>query len=95
VDAYKSERDALLKDFGAKLRELREPRFAKREQFAKASTLNRVHVYYLEHGMRDPSLTTLLVLRDTLKVSLDELTGHLHAPKHRRPPPHRGKREQG
>jgi transcriptional regulator with XRE-family HTH domain len=84
VESYEDEHDALLKDFGASLRELREARFAGREQFAKAATLNRVHIYYLENGLREPELSTLLILRDTLKVSLDDLTAHLHAPKRRR-----------
>jgi transcriptional regulator with XRE-family HTH domain len=91
VDAYQSERSALLKDFGTTLRELREARFPSQEALAEAASLNRVHVTYLENGRREPSLATLLILADALGVSLDRLARNLPVPKERRLPPH-GKR---
>jgi transcriptional regulator with XRE-family HTH domain len=90
--SYKAEHRALLKDFGANLRELREARFASIEALADAATLNRVHIGYLEHGKREPSLATLLILANALDVTVERLVAGLPVPTTRRPPPHRGKR---
>jgi XRE family transcriptional regulator, regulator of sulfur utilization len=92
VPAYEAERAALLKNFGATLRELREARFPSQEALAEAATLNRVHVGYLEQGRREPSLTTPLILAEALDVSVERLAQGLVAPKARRPAPHRGRR---
>ena len=91
---YRAERVALLKDFGANLRELREAHFPSIEELAKAANLNRVHVGYLEHGRREPSLATLLILAEALEVSVERLVAGLPAPHERRGPPHGRRRRR-
>jgi transcriptional regulator with XRE-family HTH domain len=93
VSAYEQERAALLNQFAATLRELREASFPSKEAFAEAANLNRVHIGYLEQARREPSLATLLILSNTLKVPIDRLTRDLPTPKERRKPPHRKQRE--
>jgi transcriptional regulator with XRE-family HTH domain len=89
MDAYQAERAALLSDFAATLRELRKARFPSQEALADAASLHRTHVGYLEQGRREPSLSTLLILADTLGVTLDRLTQGLGVPKQRRAAPPR------
>jgi transcriptional regulator with XRE-family HTH domain len=88
VDAYQTERTALLKAFGATLRQLREARFDSQEELADAASLHRTHVSYLERGGREPSLSTLLILSEALDVSINRLTQGLSIPTERRAPPH-------
>ena len=92
MGAYEDERDALRRRFGATLRELREETFPSQERFALEAKLNRVHVYYLENGRREPELSTLLILADTLEVSFDRLAEGLPVPKERRPGRRQGRR---
>jgi ribosome-binding protein aMBF1 (putative translation factor) len=92
VDAYQAEREILLRDFGETLRELRETRFESQEALADAANLHRTHVSFLERGGREPSLSTLLILAETLGVSLDRLAQGQPAPKQRRPPPPKARR---
>lgn len=94
MDAYRAERDALLKRFGATLRALRKAKFSSLEDFALEANLNRVYVYYLEQGKREPGLGTLMVLAETLGVSLDELVEGLDPPARRRPVPKRKRPER-
>jgi transcriptional regulator with XRE-family HTH domain len=84
VDAYRRERAARLKRFGATLRALRIEKFGSQEAFALEAHMNRVHVQYLETGKREPELATLLILADALGVSLDRLAEGLAAPRERR-----------
>lgn len=85
VASYEAEREAMLKRFGASLRELREAKFPSQDAFALQAKLHRAHVYMLETGHREPSLSTLLILADALGVSLDRLTQGLAVPRERRP----------
>lgn len=82
--SYEAERKAMLQRFGRTLRELREAKFSTQEAFALAAKLGRSHVYLLETGQREPELATLLILADTLEVSLDRLANGIAAPKKRR-----------
>jgi transcriptional regulator with XRE-family HTH domain len=84
VDAYDAERKELCRLFATRFRPLREARFDSQEAFADAADLHRTHVGYLEQGRREPSLSTLLILADTLGVSIERLTGGLPVPKERR-----------
>jgi transcriptional regulator with XRE-family HTH domain len=85
MGAYEAERAELLERFAAGFRELREAEFPSQEAFAQAAKLHRTHVGYLEQGRREPSLSTLLILADTLGVSLDRLARGLAVPEERRP----------
>ena len=68
MDAYAAERAKLLIAFGAKLRALREPKFATQEDLGFAAKMHRTHIGFLERGRREPSLSTLLILAKTLEV---------------------------
>ncbi len=83
ASSYESEREAMLKQFGATLRELRGAKFPSREAFAQAAKPARSHVYLLEHGQREPELSTLLIA-GTLEVPLDRLAAGLATPQKRR-----------
>jgi transcriptional regulator with XRE-family HTH domain len=85
VDAYVAERERLRKQFAATFRELRERDFSSQEAFADAANLHRTHVGYLEQGRREPTLSTLLILADTLGVAIQRLTKGLPVPQERRP----------
>ena len=82
--SYEAERNAMLKRFGATVRELREAKFPSQEAFALATKLGRSHVYLLETGQREPELATLLILAGALGVSLDRLAKGLAVPGKRR-----------
>ena len=93
MDAYEAERAELLKGFAANLRGLREARFPSQEALADAASLHRTQVSFLGRAKREPSLSTLMILAETLGVSLDRLVQGLAAPKERRPArPHRKRR---
>jgi transcriptional regulator with XRE-family HTH domain len=84
VDAYEAERQQLREQFGSTLRELRAANFSSQEAFAHAANLHRTHVGYLEQGRREPTLSTLLILADTLAVPIQRLTRDLPTPRERR-----------
>ncbi len=85
MGAYEAERGELLRDFAANLRGLREARFRSQEALADAASLHRTQVSFLERGLREPSLSTLMILAETLDVPLDRLAQGLPVPKERRP----------
>jgi transcriptional regulator with XRE-family HTH domain len=95
VDAYEEERRELCRRFASSFRALREARFNSQEAFADAANLHRTHVGYLEQGRREPSLSTLLILADTLDVSIERLTDGLPTPRERRPQRGGGKAAPG
>jgi transcriptional regulator with XRE-family HTH domain len=92
MDAYEAERAELLGAFAEKLRALREPRFATQEELGYAAKLHRTHIGFLEQGRREPSLSTLLILAETLGVPVQELVDGLLVPRERRPSRRRGRR---
>jgi transcriptional regulator with XRE-family HTH domain len=87
MDAYTAERAELLEQFAASLRELRKSNYASQEALADAATLHRTQIGSLEQGKREPGLLTLLILANTLDVSLDRLVEGVDVPIQRRPPP--------
>jgi transcriptional regulator with XRE-family HTH domain len=84
MDAYEAERKRLLNAFAAKLRAAREEDFPTQEDLAHAAKLHRTHIGYLEQGRREPSLSSLLILAETLDMSVEELIEGLPVPKKRR-----------
>jgi transcriptional regulator with XRE-family HTH domain len=94
MDAYEAERAELLGAFAEKLRALRESRFATQEELGYAARLHRTHIGFLEQGRREPSLSTLLILAETLGVPVQELVDGLLVPRERRPSRRRGRRRR-
>jgi transcriptional regulator with XRE-family HTH domain len=84
-ERYESERTALLKRFGERFAALRRSSFASQEAFAAASSLHRTQIGKLELGQTEPGLLTLLILADTLGVSVDRLVADVAVPEQRRP----------
>ncbi len=92
MDAYEAERAKLLIAFGAKLRALREPKFATQEDLGFAAKLSRTPIGFLEQGRREPSLSTLLILAKTPEAPVQTLVDGLPVPKKRQPARTRRKR---
>jgi len=61
--------------FGKQLQQLRTRRSLTQEQLAVTAGLSRAFLTRLELGQHDPSLSTLVRLAKTLKVSVAELLG--------------------
>ena len=87
MDAYTAERAKLLEQFAAGLRELRQAGYPSQEALADAASLHRTQIGSLEQGKREPGLLTLLILADTLGITIDRLVKGVAVPKQRRPPP--------
>ena len=58
--------------YGQALRELRTTRGLSQERLAQLSGLDRTYVSGIERGERNPSLTNLLKLSETLGISLSD-----------------------
>ena len=84
MDDYKIERHQVLRKFGLNLAQLRELGTSQ-EAVAKKATLHRTEIGDLERGETEPGLLTLLILADSLGVSLDRLAQGLPVPQERRP----------
>lgn len=84
-DSFNTERQELLKSFAARLRELREQSGISQEAFSERARMHRTSIGYFEQARREPTLSTLLILSDTLGVSLDTLVEGLPIPQERRP----------
>jgi transcriptional regulator with XRE-family HTH domain len=82
VAAYQEEVAQLLEDFAANLRRLRP---GSQGEFAEAAKLHRTEVGNLEGAKANPNLHTLLILADTLELTLDELVDGLFVPQQRKP----------
>jgi transcriptional regulator with XRE-family HTH domain len=59
--------------YGRAIRELRTARGISQEGFARMAGLDRTYVSGIERGERNPSLTNILELADTLGVKVSEL----------------------
>jgi DNA-binding XRE family transcriptional regulator len=70
---YQAERTPILKAFGVKLAQHR-PEKESQEALGRRATLHRNEIGYLERGRREPGLLTLLILADTLGITLNDLT---------------------
>jgi transcriptional regulator with XRE-family HTH domain len=69
--------DALSKTFGEVLREAREAEDQSQESLAERARLSRTFVSFIERGLRQPTLTTLLALAQGLGVRASTLVGQL------------------
>ncbi len=59
--------------FGQAIRELREERGTSQEAFALRCEIDRSHYGGMERGERNPSLTTVYMIADALKVRASEI----------------------
>ncbi len=86
-DAYKSERSALLRGFGANVRRLRTAKDppCSQEQLSYETRLHRTEIGRIEQGQVEPRLTTLMILADGLNVTVAALVADLPAPRERKP----------
>lgn len=81
---YDEERARILQVFGAALREQRVTR-GSQEAFGEDTELHRTEIGMLERGEREPRLLTLLILANTLDITLNDLVDRLPTPQERRP----------
>lgn len=88
-EAYEEELAQLLARLAENVRRLREEKFPdlSQEGVAEEATLHRTQWGKIEAGKRDPRFSTLLVIADTLGVSLNELAADVPVPKERKPAP--------
>ena len=64
---------SIQKTFGEVLREVRVGRGMSQQELALQSELDRTYISLLERGLRQPTLTTLIVLASTLDIDPAEL----------------------
>ena len=62
-----------LKDFGARIAELRRKRNLTQEQLADLVDLHRTYIGFIEQGKRNPSIGNVRRIANVLKISLKEL----------------------
>jgi transcriptional regulator with XRE-family HTH domain len=93
---YKKELAALLEALGDNIRELREEKLPdlSQEEVAQKAVLHRTEWGMIEQGKRDPRFSTLLVMAETLGVTLNDLAEGIDPPKERRPAPSTKKRQR-
>lgn len=72
--------DPTLHAFGMHLRQLREAQGLTLEELAEVSGMSFRGIVYIEHGRRNPSLTTILALARGLKVAPSSLVRVFDAP---------------
>jgi transcriptional regulator with XRE-family HTH domain len=89
MDAYKTELASFLKGFGANVRRLRTAKYPalSQERLSFATRLHRTEIGKIEQGDVEPRLTTLVILADTLGVTVDALVENLEVPIERKPSP--------
>lgn len=88
-EAYEQELAGLLARLAENVKRLREEKFPdlSQEEVAEEADLHRTQWGKVEAGKRDPRFSTLLVMADTLGVTLDELAAGVPVPKERKPSP--------
>ena len=89
MEAYKAELASYLKGFGDNVRRLRtakKPGFSQ-ERLSSATRLHRTEIGKIEQGDVEPRLTTLVILAESLGVTVDELVEGLPVPAERKPSP--------
>lgn len=88
-EAYEEELAGLLAQLAENVRRLREEKKPdlSQEEVASAATLHRTQWGKIEAGKRDPRFSTLLVMADTLGVTLNDLAAGVPVPKERKPAP--------
>jgi transcriptional regulator with XRE-family HTH domain len=90
--AYATERDRILRAFGANVRAVRKAQSHSQESLARVARLHRTEVSLVERARRGPSLLTLLILADALRVERAALLCSLPVPLERRPSPYAARR---
>jgi transcriptional regulator with XRE-family HTH domain len=85
MPTYTVERAWVLQAFGENVRGLRKSRGLAQEGLAEVANVHRNEIGIVERGECEPGLLVLLVLADTLGVSLKELADGVPVPKERRP----------
>jgi transcriptional regulator with XRE-family HTH domain len=88
-EAYEEELAGLLAKLAENVRRVREKEFPdfSQEEVAYEANLHRTQWGKVEAGKRDPRFSTLLVIADTLGVTLNELAADVPVPKERKPAP--------
>lgn len=95
-EAYEEELAGLLAQLAENVRRLREEKKPdlSQEEVAEEATLHRTQWGKIEAGKRDPRFSTLLVMADTLGVTLNDLAAGIPVPSERKPAPPTKKRKQ-
>jgi transcriptional regulator with XRE-family HTH domain len=83
--AFNLERKQLLRSLAGKVKELREGAGLSQEEFSESARMHRTSIGYFEQARREPNLSTMLILADTLGVTLDKLVEGVPVPQERRP----------
>ncbi|HEY3865078.1 MAG TPA: helix-turn-helix transcriptional regulator [Solirubrobacteraceae bacterium] len=94
-EAYRRELAELLGALAGNVRRLRGEKKPEcsQEEVAMEANLHRTQWGMIEQGKRDPRFSTMLVVAETLGVTLDELAAGIDAPKERKPSPPTTKRK--
>jgi transcriptional regulator with XRE-family HTH domain len=94
-DAYESELAGLLEALADNVRRLREEKLPdlSQEEVANKARLHRTEWGKVEQGKRDPRFSTMLVMAETLGVTLNDLAEGISAPRERKPSPPTTKRK--
>jgi transcriptional regulator with XRE-family HTH domain len=94
--AYEAERAQTLKEFGDRVRALREQRAAELElphygqdKLANDAGLHRTEIGKIERAETEPRLLTLMCLANGFGLTLNDLVDGLPVPQERKPPPGR------
>ncbi|HEY2325647.1 MAG TPA: helix-turn-helix transcriptional regulator [Thermoanaerobaculia bacterium] len=61
--------------FGQRLREIRQKRGVSQDQLALQAHMSKAYISNMEHGLKVPSLTTILRLAVALKCKVMDLVG--------------------
>jgi ribosome-binding protein aMBF1 (putative translation factor) len=88
-DAYEKELAELQEALAGNVRRLREEKLPdlSQEDVAAEAKLHRTGWGKIEQAKRDPRFSTMLVMAETLGVTLNDLAEGIHAPKERKPSP--------
>lgn len=63
----------ILKEFGLRIKELRQERGLTQEQFATKCGLHKNYIGMVERGERNPSLINIEIIAKGLEISISEL----------------------
>jgi transcriptional regulator with XRE-family HTH domain len=84
---YSAERAAYLDGFAQNIRRIREASGLSQTDLYRQADLHRTQIGKVEGAKVEPRLMTLVIIADTLGVTLDDLVKGLPVPKERKPPP--------